>query len=236
MIGVDFDNTMVCYDALFHRMARERGLVPADLPVNKSDVRNHLRRIGREDEWTEMQGYVYGARMAEATPYPGVLEFFVACRRAGIPTCIISHKTRHPFLGERYDLHLAALQWLEQQGFFDPAIIGLSRSQVFLELTKQAKIERVALCGCTTFIDDLPEILGEPAFPKIERILFDPNGLYPSEKRFFRARSWTEIGERIGGAPASPPASAPPPCGLLIPPPHEAGRESPRTEVRALRP
>lgn len=200
MIGVDFDNTIVCYDALFHRVARERGLAPEGLPVNKSDVRNHLRRIGKEEVWTEMQGCVYGARMAEAAPYPGVIEFFLACRRAGIPTCIISHKTRHPFLGERHDLHQAALQWLEQQGFFDPAIIGLSRSQVFLELTKQAKIERIGLCGCTTFIDDLPELLAEAAFPEIERILFDPGDLYAAEKEFFRARSWAEIWEKIGGA------------------------------------
>ncbi len=203
MIGVDFDNTIVCYDALFHRVARERGLVPADLPVNKSDVRNHLRRIGQEDAWTEMQGDVYGARMAEAAPYPGVIEFFLACRRAGIPTRIISHKTRQPFLGGRHDLHQAALQWLEQHGFFDPAKIGLSRSQVFLELTKEAKIQRIAQCGCTTFIDDLPELLGQPAFPGIERILFDPNDLYAAEKRFLRARSWQEARERIGEAPGS---------------------------------
>ena len=202
MIGVDFDNTIVCYDALFHRVARERGLIPVDLPVNKSDVRNHLRRIGQEDVWTEMQGDVYGARMAGAAPYPGVIEFFLACRRAGIPTRIISHKTRHPFLGGRHDLHQAALQWLEQQGFFDPATIGLSRSDVFLELTKEAKIERIAQCGCTTFIDDLPELLGEPAFPNIERILFDPNDLYAAEKRFLRARNWQEVRERIGGAMA----------------------------------
>ncbi len=203
MIGVDFDNTIVCYDALFHRVARESGLAPADLPVNKSEVRNHLRRIGREEVWTEMQGCVYGARMAEAAPYPGVLEFFQACRRAGIPTCIISHKTRHPFRGRRHDLHQAALRWLEQQGFFDPAQIGLSRSRVFLELTKQAKIERIGLCGCTHFIDDLPELLAEPGFPKIERILFDPNGLYAGEKSFFRARTWPEIWEKIGGAAAA---------------------------------
>ena len=76
-----------------------------------------------------MQGYVYGARMAEAEPYPGALEFFQNCRRAGIPARIISHKTRHPFLGERHDLHQAALQWLEQQGFFDPEKIGLDRGR-----------------------------------------------------------------------------------------------------------
>ena len=57
-LGVDFDNTIVCYDALFHKVARERNLIPSDVPVNKSDVRNHLRRVGNEDAWTAMQGYV----------------------------------------------------------------------------------------------------------------------------------------------------------------------------------
>jgi hypothetical protein len=207
MIGIDFDNTIVCYDALFHRVARERGLIPADLPVNKSDVRNHLRRAGQEDIWTEMQGYVYGARMAEAEPYPGALDFFHNCRQAGIPVCIISHKTRHPFLGERHDLHLAARQWLEQQGFFDPRKIGLDRGQVFLELTKQAKIERIAQNGCAQFIDDLPELLAEPSFPNIERILFDPNNLYSAETKFFRALSWREIWQKLA-CPAKPSGSA----------------------------
>ena len=198
-IGVDFDNTIVCYDALFHRVAAERGLIPTDLPVNKSAVRDHLRQIGREQDWTEMQGYVYGVRMSEAAPYPGVIDFFHACRRAGIEISIISHKTRHPFLGERHDLHGAARHWLEQQGFFDPSKIGLSGDAVFFELTKQAKLERIAQRGCGHFIDDLPELLAEPAFPRIDRILFDPNDLYAGETAFFRARSWAEIAKRFRG-------------------------------------
>ncbi len=190
-LGVDFDNTIVCYDALFHKVAREQGLIPADVPVNKSDVRNYLRRVDNEAAWTEMQGYVYGGRMSEAAPYPGVLEFFQACRAAGIPTSIISHKTRHPFLGEKYDLHAAATAWLEQQGFFNAEQIGLPREQVFFELTKAAKLARIGQCGCTHFIDDLPEFLGEPDFPAaVQRILFDPNQLYAGEQRFVHLPDW----------------------------------------------
>ena len=193
LLGIDFDNTIVCYDALFHKVAREQGLIPADVPVNKSDVRNYLRRVDNEAAWTEMQGYVYGGRMSEAAPYPGVLEFFRACRAAGIPTSIVSHKTRHPFLGEKYDLHAAATAWLEQQGFFDPAQIGLPRANVFFELTKQAKLDRIGQCGCTHFIDDLPEFLGESSFPAgTQRILFDPNQLYADEHRFRRIPDWAE--------------------------------------------
>ena len=66
-IGLDFDNTIVSYDALFHKVARERDCVPAATPVNKVAVRDYLRGVNQEDVWTAMQGYVYGARMDEAT-------------------------------------------------------------------------------------------------------------------------------------------------------------------------
>jgi hypothetical protein len=207
-IGVDFDNTIVCYDALFHKVAREQGLIPAEVPVNKSDVRNHLRRVGKEDAWTEMQGVVYGSRLVEASPYPGVIDFFQACRTAGIRVSIISHKTKHPFLGERHDLHAAAQGWLEQQGFFDPARIGLPRENAFFELTKQAKLERIARCGCTHFIDDLPEFLAEAGFsPGALRVLFDSNNLYAAEDKFVRVQTWAEVGSLFAADLENPPVA-----------------------------
>ena len=191
--GVEFVNTSGGYDALFHRGCRERNLIPAEVPVNKSDVRNYLRRIGHEDAWTEMQGYVYGARMNEAEAYPGVLDFFRAARAGASELCIISHKTKHPFRGPAYDLHQAALGWLELNGFFDPARIGLPRESAFLELTKQEKLARIAERGCTHFIDDLPELLMDPGFPNgVKRVLFDPNNLYPDDEAYLRVKSWIE--------------------------------------------
>lgn len=209
-LGIDFDNTIVCYDRLFHRVATEAGLIPPDLPANKSDVRNHLRATGREPVWTEMQGTVYGARMAEADPYPGVHAFFRRCRTAGIPVFIISHKTRRPFLGEPHDLHAAAADWLERQGFHDPDGIGLPRDHVSFELTKADKLARAAACGCTHFIDDLPEILADPAFPAgVQGCLFDPNDLYRAETRFVRLLSWSEADARLLPPPGIVTAPAP---------------------------
>lgn len=193
IIGVDFDNTIVCYDRLFHQICRERNLIPDTVPVNKSDVRNYLRQIGKEELWTELQGYVYGARMSEAEPYPGVFEFFQRCRHRGLDVRIISHKTRFPITGERYDLHDAARAWLEQFGFFDPNRLGLSADHVFFELTREAKLKRVAASQSRWFIDDLPEFLSEPGFPNsVRRVLFDPNDLYPDQADWIRIRHWTE--------------------------------------------
>ncbi|MGB0581541.1 MAG: hypothetical protein ACPGVU_17730, partial [Limisphaerales bacterium] len=112
-IGIDFDNTIACYDDLFHRICFEAGLIPGEIPKNKSDVRNFLREQGREDDWTEIQGLVYGPRITEASPFPGVIEFIRSARSSAIPVSIISHKTKHPYRGEKHDLHAAARSFLD---------------------------------------------------------------------------------------------------------------------------
>src|SRR5207253_6595278 len=104
IIGIDFDNTLVAYDTLFHRVAREQGLIPVNLAVNKTAVRDYLRTTGQENLWTEMQGTVYGARIGEAEIFPEVKEFLQLCRERGIAVRIISHKTQFPYLGQRHDL------------------------------------------------------------------------------------------------------------------------------------
>lgn len=196
-IGVDFDNTIVSYDGVFHRIAVENGLIPPETESSKDSVRNYLRSIDREDDWTELQGHVYGARMDAASPYPGVKEFFRRAVAEGVPVSIVSHKTRHPFLGEKHDLHRSARGWLEAQGFFDPAVIGLDEANVFFELTKEAKMARIGALERTVFIDDLPEFLGEAAFPQgVERLLFDPKGENAHVTHFTRIGSWSQMMDR----------------------------------------
>lgn len=194
VIGVDFDNTIVCYDGIFHRAAVERGLIAPGAPADKTLIRNRLRAGGRENDWTELQGYVYGALMSEAPPFQGVEEFFIRCRDRGVKTYIISHRTLQPYAGPAYDLHAAARDWLQKRGFHDPNRINLDSENVFFETTKQFKLDRIAAAGCTHFIDDLPEFLSEPGFPAGSgRILFDPLGEHSENIPFPRAASWEEM-------------------------------------------
>jgi hypothetical protein len=199
-IGIDFDNTIVSYDALFHKVAREQGLVPPETPLNKVAVRDHLRAAGQEDRWTEMQGYVYGVRMVEALAYEGAIDFIRLVTGAGHTVAIVSHKTLHPFLGPRYDLHAAARGWIERHLMCDgkPVLAG---NDVFFELTKPDKLARIASLGCDVFIDDLPEILLAADFPPgTARLLFDPENHHSSAAadglRGFR--SWRQIAEHLG--------------------------------------
>ncbi len=201
VLGVDFDNTIVRYDDLFHRVAVERGLVPASLPVRKNDVRDFLRRQDRERDWTELQGCVYGPRMAGAQPFPGVVEFFTHAVRRKLPVHIISHKTRAAVLGPAYDLQKTAREWLAAQGFFDPKRVGLSPEHVHFGETRPEKIRFIRETGCTHFIDDLEETFLEPAFPHhVVQILFGhhtpPPGL-PSVKPL---ADWSQISEYVFNA------------------------------------
>lgn len=192
-VGLDFDNTIVRYDSLFHKVALESGLIPAGIPVNKLAVREHLRGIGREDDWTEMQGTVYGGRMEEAEMFPGVLPFLRWARDEEITIFIISHKTRHPFRGVQYDLHQAArgwvLRWLQET---------IPADRIFFELTKEEKLARIGACGCDLFLDDLPEILTAPSFPaSTDRLLFDPEGHHGAAEGLSVIGSWPQFQEHV---------------------------------------
>jgi hypothetical protein len=193
LIGIDFDNTLVSYDRLFHRLATEQGLLPDGFPVHKVLVRDHLRATGREPLWTAMQGVAYGPRMQEAEPYPGARRALSRLSQAGHQLRIISHKTRHPIAGPEYDLHAAARHWLEARGFWNPDT-GLGRENVFFEQTKDAKWSRIAIEGCAVFIDDLPEILQAPSFPAgVRKILFDPEGVHPRLEGIEPLVAWEDL-------------------------------------------
>jgi hypothetical protein len=196
-IGIDFDNTIACYDGVFHAAALERGLIPADLGSGKNAVRDYLNCKGRADDFTELQGYVYGARMDLASPYPGFGEFVATARKAGHDLTIVSHKTRHPILGPQHDLHAAARGFLMERGLVGTGHQQIARANVFFELTKEAKVARIAALGCAAFIDDLPEIFASPDFPSAtRRILFDPGSQFADlarQRKLVRRGSWAEI-------------------------------------------
>ena len=199
MIGIDFDNTIVCYDEVFGRVAAEQGLVSPGSATSKTVIRDHLRLLGQEDRWTELQGIIYGPRMMDAPPFPGVIEFFAACRAARLPVAIVSHRTKVPYRGARHDLHAAARDWLVRHGFHDPAGIGLPVESVFFEETKEAKLARIAELGCTHFIDDLPELLAHPLFPAdVQRVLFDPHAVAPLPAETSRLTAWDQAAAVLG--------------------------------------
>ena len=185
-IGIDFDNTIICYDAVFNSVGVEKGLIPGDLPTGKTYVKGYLINKGLEERWTWLQGHVYGKRLNLARPYDNFTGFLTLCNARSIDCVIISHKTVYPYSGEKHNLHDAARFWIDTQGFGLP---------VFFEETRENKIRRINEQGCTLFIDDLPSFLSLPGFdPGVTKLLFDPskNSAHLKDK-FHYAASWDEI-------------------------------------------
>lgn len=199
ILGIDFDNTIVCYDQAFYREALTQGLIPQSVPAVKNEIRNYLRENGREDAWTRLQGRIYGAGMDNAEPFSKVLDFFHICGEQNIKIFIISHKTKFPYIGEKYDLHQSSLEWITRYDLFNDHGISIPE-RVFFELTKNEKIKRIKQQGCSHFIDDLPEFLAEQAFPRtVQRILFDPHGRHAHADADLIVNSWSELITWVSG-------------------------------------
>ena len=72
----------------------------------------------------------------------------------------------------------------------------LKENQVFFELTKEEKVQRIVQLGCTHYIDDLPEIL-EMLPDTVQKILFAPHktGAIPNEWK--RLEEWSLLPELL---------------------------------------
>jgi len=194
-LGIDFDNTLVQYDGVFHSAAVDEGLIPEHLPVNKTVVRDSIRLEKGPDEWTRLQGLVYGKLIEEANEFPGAREVLIGFRKRGICMTLISHKTRWPVIGPRWDLHAAARSWLSAREFFHEQGGENLLDEVWFEETREAKYRRIAERGCDLFLDDLPEFLLDPEFPQSARpILFDPMDCHAQYgARLERITSWRQL-------------------------------------------
>src|ERR1700755_1308159 len=191
-IGIDFDNTIADYEGVFHDAALERGLIDTDLPKDKNAVRDFLNGSGRQDDFTALQGYVYGLRMDLARPYPGFRDFVAVARTMNQEVFIVSHKTRFPLLGPKHDMHKAALTFLADHGV--SGADSVLPEHIFFEETKEQKIDRAAALNLDVFIDDLPEILAMPGLPaRCRRILFAPGDPKKNETLVEACGSWPEI-------------------------------------------
>lgn len=167
MIGLDLDNTIVSYNRCFHVLASEGKSLPATVLVDKRAIFQFFRESGREKKWTKLQGIAYGAGMGRAEAFEGALDFVRAAVRCGKSGKNISHRTKYPIVGDKTDLHQAATEWLEAAEFVGPG--KLATENVFFEITKEAKMERIRAEGCTVFLDDSPEKSMQSSFPLFAR-------------------------------------------------------------------
>lgn len=190
ILGIDFDNTIVCYDHLFHKVAIEWNLITKKFPKKKSEIKKYLLSNKKENIWTEMQGYVYGERILEAKPYPNALKILNKINELNIPFYIISHKTKYPYIGQRINLHNSAQKWIKYYKIDENKNI----KDIIFNISKKDKIKSIIDNKCTHFIDDLLEIYKNNMFPSsVIKILFDPDSKYNIENGIINLKSWNMI-------------------------------------------
>lgn len=196
-VGIDFDNTIVNYEGVFHKVAVESGWMPSTIGQSKQAVKQYFIERDEESLWTELQGKVYGSAIQYAKPYEGLVNALLKMQNNQVLLFIVSHKTRYPIIGEKLDFHDAASEWLAASG------IEQFIRQTYFCPEKEEKIQQIADLHLDWFIDDLPSILNHPQFPENTRgILFDPDFHYQSEPLAFAHRCanlWSEIPQIVNG-------------------------------------
>ena len=192
-VGIDFDNTIVSYDKVFYSVALEQELIPSNIKKSKLSVREYLREKNQGDAWTELQGYVYGKRMLEADTFPGFIDFLKFTSENNIDVSIVSHKTIHPYLGKKYNLHDSAREFISKKLLKNHKRL-ISDDNIFFELTQQDKALRIGKEECDYFVDDLPEIFLLEDFPeKTIKYLFDPDMNHKDFKVDYKFSGWKKI-------------------------------------------
>jgi hypothetical protein len=200
-LGLDFDNTIVCYDAAIAVLADELFDLPSEVPRTKLGLRDHLRGANREPDWTAFQGELYGPGMRYAKPFEGAIETMLQLVDNGHELVIVSHRSSRPYAGEPHDLHAAARSWVAERLQSAGLFAEDNGSVNFLE-SRQEKVARIAELGCQAFLDDLPEVLGAPGFPaSAAAILFDPTGRTPSPEGQRRISAWSELSAVLAALP-----------------------------------
>jgi len=159
-IGLDLDNTLIDYSPAFGKIASQLG---HDKKLGAGEIRNSLRS-GNDEEWQLLQSHLYTDGLAFAILAEKSLEFLALAKKLGSEIVIVSHKTpTTPLRFGSRDLHAPALNWLRQNKVV-PRLV--SPENVHLCPTRDAKILKIAEAELDWFVDDLPEVLNHPGFPK----------------------------------------------------------------------
>ena len=196
VIAVDFDNTVVSYGELLHKVALKRRLIDQEIVKDKSEIRDHVRRLPNgEILWQELQGAVYGPKIKKAKLSEGAQLLFQSCVDHGCKVYIVSHKTEYAAHDKtRTNLRSAALAWMTGHQFFEPAGFALRPEDVHFESTRQDKLNRIKSLGCTHVIDDLEETFLEDILPpEMKKILYSPRGTHSELPGVKVARTWQEV-------------------------------------------
>ena len=189
LIGIDFDNTIACYDKVFRKVAKNQKIVNKNWIGNKTDLKKLiLKSKGGKELWMKIQGMVYGQYMKNAEIMDGFENFLTISKHLNIDICIISHKTKYGhFDKKKIDLRKEALKWIKKNKILDA-------NKVYFADTREEKISLINDLNCDIFIDDLIEVLDHDNLDKNIRKIHLSSSNSSKIKNF---PNWHEIKKNI---------------------------------------
>ena len=190
IIGFDLDNTLIEYDDAFHLEAIKRGYGGKGVVHKKKEIRNYFNSIGKPEIFTEIQAEVYGICIKRINICPILNMILHELKKNKHKIYVVSHKTKYPYKGPKYDLRLEATNWIEKEISYK-GDRSIQKDNIYFESTKKDKVNRIKALGIEVYIDDLVEILND-LDKCIAGILYSPNGYvenWPKEKTL---TSWND--------------------------------------------
>lgn len=189
LIGIDFDNTIACYDKVFQQVAKNQQIVDKNWFGKKTELKNLILKSKKGEElWMKIQGMVYGQYMKNADIMDGFESFLTASKILNVDICIISHKTKYGhFDKKKIDLRKEALKWIKKNKILDA-------KKVFFANTREEKISLINDLNCDIFIDDLIEVLDHKNLNKNIKRIHLSSGNSSKIKNF---SNWYEIKKNI---------------------------------------
>lgn len=164
-IGLDFDNTLICYDQVFYQLAREHRFIEESVPAKKANIRQSIvERFGNDLHWQKLQSLAYGPQISEAQLFDGVLAFVSVMIKQGHELFIVSHKSVRSHFNPNIKLRDHALSFMKQCGLVAPEMIP--EQHVFFAQTLTDKVEKIANLKLDVFVDDLGKVLLHECFPQ----------------------------------------------------------------------
>ena len=196
IIGFDFDNTIINYKNSFKYIALKKKLIPNNINQDKNSIKDYLKSKNKDEEWTVLQGEVYGEHILRAKIYEGVKDTFNWLLNNNIKIYIISHKTKFPYLGKKINLRSSAIKWINKNLLVEDIKKKISKNDIFFEDSIEKKINKIKELKCNIYVDDLPEILN--LLPNnIIKILFSPNNQNQNNKHDFFMNNWNALPKMI---------------------------------------
>jgi hypothetical protein len=191
-VGFDFDNTIINYDNLFHKISLNKKLINKEVGKTKKEVKDFLIKNYSIGVWKNIQSEVYGKYIHLAKPNKKIIQLIKYLNNNNIEIYIISHKTKFPYVGKKINLHKISLKWINRNVLKKK----IKRKNIYFETTERKKISRIKDLRITHFIDDLDKILS--ILPKtIFKIKYSEDFKFGQIKdKYFHKKNFDLIGGR----------------------------------------